>query len=79
MTVCKCGGRKIEKVEWHYIAPDMPMQNGFVESFNGRLLTNYRHARELIGEWEIDYNIKRPYTSLMGLTPNEYAIRPKID
>ena len=24
-------------VEWHYIAPGKPMQNGFVESFNGRL------------------------------------------
>lgn len=25
------------QVEWHYIAPGKPMQNGFVESFNGRL------------------------------------------
>ncbi|AHD03562.1 hypothetical protein METH_22295 (plasmid) [Leisingera methylohalidivorans DSM 14336] len=25
------------KAEWHYIAPGKPMQNGFVESFNGRL------------------------------------------
>jgi putative transposase len=24
-------------VEWHYIAPGKPMQNGLVESFNGRL------------------------------------------
>ena len=24
-------------VEWHYIAPGKPMQNGFVESFNGKL------------------------------------------
>jgi putative transposase len=24
-------------LEWHYIAPGKPMQNGFVESFNGRL------------------------------------------
>ena len=24
-------------MEWHYIAPGKPMQNGFVESFNGRL------------------------------------------
>ena len=45
------------KVEWHYIAPGKPMQNGFVESFNGRLrdeclnehlFANLRHARELI-------------------------------
>ena len=25
------------QVEWHHIAPGNPMQNGFVESFNGRL------------------------------------------
>ena len=25
------------QVEWHYIAPGKPMQNGFVESLNGRL------------------------------------------
>jgi putative transposase len=25
------------KVDWHYIAPGKPMQNGFIESFNGRL------------------------------------------
>jgi putative transposase len=25
------------QVDWHYIAPGKPMQNGFVESFNGRL------------------------------------------
>lgn len=26
-------------VGWHYIAPGKPMQNGFIESFNGRLLS----------------------------------------
>ena len=25
------------RIEWHYIAPGKPMQNGFIESFNGRL------------------------------------------
>jgi transposase InsO family protein len=52
-------------VEWHYIAPGKPMQNGFVESFNGRLrdeclnehlFTNIKQAREIIEEWRIDYN-----------------------
>jgi transposase InsO family protein len=28
---------KDHKVEWHCIAPGMPMQNGYVESFNGRM------------------------------------------
>ena len=72
-------------VEWHYIAPGKPMQNGFVESFNGRLrdeclnehlFTNLNEARQIIEEWRIDYNTNRPHTSLNGLTPTEFAARP---
>ena len=49
-------------VEWLYIAPGKPMQNGFVESFNGRLrdeclnehlFDTLKHAREIIEEWRI--------------------------
>ena len=29
------------KLEWHYIAPGKPMQNGFVESFNGRMRVEF--------------------------------------
>ncbi|TAG11893.1 MAG: transposase [Rhodobacterales bacterium] len=45
------------KVGWHYIAPGKPMQNGFVESFSGRmrdeflnetLFRHLAHARGLI-------------------------------
>jgi len=69
-------------IDWHYIAPGKPMQNGFVESFNGRLrdeclnehlFTNLGHARRIIEAWRIDYNSQRPHTSLNGLTPNEFA------
>lgn len=76
------------RVEWHYIAPGKPMQNGFVESFNGRLrdeclnehlFRSYRHAREIIEDWRIDYNLNRPHTSLDGLTPNEFATRSRMD
>ena len=28
------------RIEWHYIAPGKPMQNGFVESFNGGCATS---------------------------------------
>lgn len=75
-------------VEWHHIAPGKPMQNGFVESFNGRLrdecpnehlFASYRHAREIIEEWRIDYNLSRPHTSLDGLTPHEFATRSRKD
>jgi putative transposase len=72
-------------VEWHYIAPGKPMQNGFIESFNGRmrdeclnehLFGNLPEARRIIEAWRIDYNTKRPHTSLNGLTPTEFAARP---
>jgi putative transposase len=76
------------KVEWHYIAPGKPMQNGLVESFNGRLrdeclnehlFTSLRHARHLIAAWRDDYNHHRPHTSLDGLTPREFLNRSTKD
>lgn len=75
-------------VEWHYIAPGKPMQNGFVESFNGRLrdeclnehlFRSLHHARKVIETWSIDYNLYRPHTSLDGLTPNEFATQSRMD
>ncbi|CUH54102.1 putative transposase OrfB [Shimia marina] len=80
--------QKDRQVEWHYIAPGKPMQNGFVESFNGRLrdaclnehlFANLRHAHDLIEAWRDDYNHHRPHTSLDGLTPWEYHQRSKED
>lgn len=71
-------------IGWQYIQPGKPMQNGFIESFNGRLRdellneTAFRslaHARALIAEWRDDYNRSRPHTSLGGLTPAEFAAR----
>ena len=76
------------KVEWHYIAPGKPMQNGFVESFNGRLrdeclnehlFRTMRHARQLIADWREDYNHQRPHSSRNGMTPWEYANTIKDD
>jgi len=58
-------------VEWHYIAPGKPKQNGYVESFNGRLrdeclsehlFRSYGHAREIITRWRYDYNPVRALT-----------------
>ena len=52
-------------VEWHYIAPGKPMQNAFVESFNGRfrdeclndtLFSTLSEARSAITSWKEDYN-----------------------
>lgn len=73
-------------IGWHYIAPGKPMQNGFVESFNGRLrdeclnehmFSSLAEARQIIEAWRIDYNTNRPHTSLNGLTPSEFAARPR--
>ncbi len=76
------------KVDWHYIAPRKPMQNGFVESFNGRmrdeclnehLFDSLRDARNLVDAWRTDFNHNRPHSSLAGLTPHEYANRSNKD
>jgi len=84
----RCGGGEeasgpwARGIEWHYIAPGKPQQNGFVESFNGRLrdeclnehlLTSLSEARSLIEVWRVDYNTYRPHTSIGGLAPAIYA------
>jgi putative transposase len=75
-------------VEWHYIAPGKPMQNGFVESFNGRLrdeclnehlFRSYHHACEIITRWCHDYNNHRPHTNLDELTLKEFTTRYNQD
>ncbi|XHO98283.1 IS3 family transposase (plasmid) [Azospirillum sp. A26] len=70
------------RIEWHYIAPGKPMQNGFVESFNGRLrdeclnetlFASLPHARSVLAAWKEDYNHVRPHSGLGGATPAEVA------
>jgi len=71
-------------IEWHYIAPGKPMQNGFVESFNGSfrdeclnetLFSSMAQARAQIATWKEDYNRNRPHSSLGNITPNEFAMK----
>ena len=73
---------KDHRVEWHYIAPGKPMQNGFCESFNGRmrdellnesLFFGLDHARSAIADWVEDFNTARPHSSLGYQTPAAYA------
>lgn len=73
-------------VDWHYIAPGKPMQNGFVESFNGKLrdkclnetlFTSLRHARIELATWREDDNSVRPHSSLGGATPSESAAKAR--
>jgi putative transposase len=69
-------------IAWHYIAPGKPMQNGFMESFNGKLrdeclnehvFGSLSEAHRIIEAWRIDYNEVRPHSSLRYQTPEEFA------
>jgi putative transposase len=71
-------------VEWHYIAPGRPQQNGYVESFYGRLrdeclnetlFVSLGHARSVLRLWRDDYNHVRPHSGVGGLTPADAAKR----
>jgi putative transposase len=70
------------KIAMHHIQPGKPMQNGHVESFNGRLrdeclnanwFRNLFDARHKIAVWRDDYNGARPHSSLAYRTPDEFA------
>ncbi|MBY5495939.1 IS3 family transposase [Rhizobium leguminosarum] len=78
------------KVEWHYIAPGKPIQNAFIESFNGRLrdeflnetlFSSLTHVRSALSNWRSDYNDHRPHSGLGWMTPAEFAqtINPRRD
>lgn len=71
-------------VQLLFIEPGKPVQNCFVESFNGRLrdeclnehwFLSLADARRIIEEWRIDYNGERPNGPLGNLTPNEFKER----
>jgi putative transposase len=73
------------RVARHCIAPDKPQQNGFVESFKGRLRdeplneTLFRslpHARAALEAWRGDHNIPRPHSRLGWLTPAAFRHLP---
>lgn len=65
-----------------YIKPGKPQQNGYQESFQGKLrdeclnehwFTTLTDAREKIEAWRVDYNTERPHSSLGYRTPMEFA------
>jgi transposase InsO family protein len=65
-----------------HIQPGKPMQNGHVESSNGRLrdeclnaswFHNLNDAKRKIERWRTEYNSERPHSSLGYRTPEEYA------
>jgi len=75
------------KIEWHYITPGRPSENGFTESLNGKIrdeclnehwFSSLAEAQAIIETWRQDYNHVRPHSSLGYLTPAEYAAYQQI-
>lgn len=71
------------RITLEHIQPGRPMQNGHVESFNGKLrdeclrvswFRNLFEARRQIRRWQNEYNQLRPHSSLSYRTPFEFAL-----
>lgn len=68
-------------VRLDFIKPGKPIQNAFIESFNGRLrheclnqhyFVTLDEAKKITESWRVEYNTFRPHGSLDGLTPEEF-------
>ncbi len=69
-------------VALHFIQPGKPIQNAFIESFNGRFrdeclnenwFVSLADAQRTIEAWRVDYNLTRPHSGLDDRTPAEFA------
>jgi hypothetical protein len=65
-----------------FIRPGRPVENGFIESFNGRLRDEFLNvelffsladARQKLRRWRDDFNQVRPHSALADRTPSEFA------
>ncbi len=68
-----------------YIEPGSPWENGYVESFfgkmrdellNGEIFYSFKEAQIVIEQWRQHYNTKRPHSSLGYRPPAPVAIKP---
>lgn len=71
-------------IRLRFIRPGKPIENAYVESFNGKLrdeclnehwFTSLAEARALIEAWRREYNQERPHSSIGNATPAEFAAR----
>jgi putative transposase len=69
-------------IKLDFIDPGKPMQNGYLESFNGKFrdeclnlhwFRSLTDAREIIEDWRESYNTERPHSALEGKTPAQCA------
>lgn len=69
-------------IQLDFIRPGKPVENAFIESFNGRLrdeclnvhqFASLAEAQAVLDAWRLDYNTRRPHSSLGHLTPSEFV------
>jgi putative transposase len=74
-------------VQLDFIRPGKPVENAFIESFNGRLrdeclnvhqFASLAEAQAIIEAWRLDYNVRRPPSSLGHLTPDEFVAQRQV-
>ncbi len=77
-----------EKIKLQFITPGKPVENAFIESFNGKFrdeclnehwFSSIDDAKRKIDLWRHEYNTERPHSSLGNLTPFEYAEKLKYE
>ena len=75
-------------VQLQFIRPGKPVENAFIERFNGRLRDELLNgelfmglldARQKLEAWKRDYNQNRPHGSIGHLTPNEFATQIRTE
>jgi putative transposase len=68
-----------------YIEPGNPWENGYCESFNGKLrdeclngkiFYSLKEAQIVIEKWRIEYSTKRPHSALGHRPPGKAACSP---
>ena len=70
-----------------YIEPGSPWENGYCESFNGKLrdeclngeiFYSLKEAQVVIEQWRVEYNTKRPHSALGYRPPAPAAFAPRM-
>jgi len=73
---------KKKHVETLYVEPGSPWENGYIESFNGKLrdeilnrevFYSVKEAKVLVEDWRLEYNNHRPHSGLGYMTPAGFA------